>query len=568
MAGQIKAVVGRPKGKDTTEVQTLIFPKDGWTPESVKSWLKSHDNKTDLDTTEDSYRARQRDHGDFEEGSFRTIDFGKAKSTERHIATCLSNLLPAASTSFNGRATVQIPIAVTGSWHKNGHSFSITDADMASMVANFGKRQNNQVVIDYEHASEDPAVALGQAVPAGGWVHALFMDRSGVKPKLIASVEWTPKAAQMIRAGEYRFFSPAIDWSATDKLTGEPQGATLTSGALTNHPFLEELPPIELLTAGASRSRAAVLLSDLAADSTNQGGIIMALDEMPKLTGRKLAAAEPHAGHICLLAGDTPVGYITKSQLADIAKKHLPDNDDDDTETMSEAEKLEELGRRELRLKDTQELAQLRAEVTRLKALSEKLTSEASNTESVMEELGVPNISLSEVKTMIETGRETAKDAGKRRLLSEAVDDKGRFDKSKAAAAIAASQGAIVLSDYTALDIANDMLEGAVQAGKILPRDRKFFLRDAVDRPEEFKAFVKAAVPVVQLGVRGAGESQTVDVDEEVQIETKRLLSENKGLNRTQAVEQLFRENPDLRRRYDAAHRMTLGGRPAQPREM
>jgi phage I-like protein len=129
----------------------------------------------------------------------------------------------------------EIPIAVTGSWVKDGHRFSIT-------------KENGQVVIDYEHASERPEVAKGDAVPASGWIHNLSTkkDPESGKETLWASVEWTPRAKEMIQGGEYRFFSPAIDWGATDKKTGRSKGATLTSGALTNHPFLEELPAIQL----------------------------------------------------------------------------------------------------------------------------------------------------------------------------------------------------------------------------------------------------------------------------------------------------------------------------------
>jgi hypothetical protein len=72
----------------------------------------------------------------------------------------------------------------------------------------------------------------------------------------MAQIEWTPEAAQLISGGQYRFFSPAIDWNFPDKETGKSQGATLTSGALTNHPFLEELPPITLTESG-------VLLADV-----------------------------------------------------------------------------------------------------------------------------------------------------------------------------------------------------------------------------------------------------------------------------------------------------------------
>ncbi|MGH9445487.1 MAG: phage protease, partial [Terriglobia bacterium] len=153
----------------------------------------------------------------------------------------------------------EIAIAVPGSWVKGDHSFSISKDDMSDMARNFDKRKNSMIPIDYEHASEMPEVAKGGAVPAAGWIHALRLGNreqgtgngSNHEPRttnhcLQALVEWTPQAEEMLRTGQYRFFSPAIDWGAKDKETGEPQGATLTSGALTNHPFLEELPPIML----------------------------------------------------------------------------------------------------------------------------------------------------------------------------------------------------------------------------------------------------------------------------------------------------------------------------------
>lgn len=39
----IKAVIGRPKGKDSTEVQTYIFDKDKWTPAEAKKWAEDHE---------------------------------------------------------------------------------------------------------------------------------------------------------------------------------------------------------------------------------------------------------------------------------------------------------------------------------------------------------------------------------------------------------------------------------------------------------------------------------------------------------------------------------------------
>src|SRR5438094_2177704 len=178
-----------------------------------------------------------------------------------HFATLLSGNVPAVRRG--GKEFYEIPIALTGRWVKGGREFSITSDDLAAMARNFEKRKNDQIVIDYEHASEAPEVALGGPVPAAGWIHELslvpgpssFAKDNGQRTRdtLTALVEWTKEAFGLIKSGAYRFFSPSIDWNYRDKATGEPQGATLTSGALTNHPFLEELPPIMLTDLVADR---------------------------------------------------------------------------------------------------------------------------------------------------------------------------------------------------------------------------------------------------------------------------------------------------------------------------
>ena len=42
----IKAVIGKPKGKDTTEVQSYLFDKDKWTLEEAKAWFEEHKSET------------------------------------------------------------------------------------------------------------------------------------------------------------------------------------------------------------------------------------------------------------------------------------------------------------------------------------------------------------------------------------------------------------------------------------------------------------------------------------------------------------------------------------------
>jgi hypothetical protein len=138
----------------------------------------------------------------------------------------------------------RIPLALIGRFVKDKQRFAITRETLTSVARNFRKRLAD-TVIDYEHASEHPEEAGGGPIPAAGWIKAVddAPDANGV---LWGQAEFTPRAQKMIADKEYRYFSPVIDWGARDKSTGEPQGATLTSAALTNRPFLEGLPAIAM----------------------------------------------------------------------------------------------------------------------------------------------------------------------------------------------------------------------------------------------------------------------------------------------------------------------------------
>jgi len=58
-----------------TKVQTLLFSKDNFTLKKAKAWLKKHGYKTDVDEKENTYRFRQVEPCEFNEESFRTIEF-------------------------------------------------------------------------------------------------------------------------------------------------------------------------------------------------------------------------------------------------------------------------------------------------------------------------------------------------------------------------------------------------------------------------------------------------------------------------------------------------------------
>ncbi|MDO5649989.1 MAG: phage protease [Gallicola sp.] len=126
----------------------------------------------------------------------------------------------------------EIRLAVTGQWagHKSG-SFGISSADMEKMVVNFNKRKVD-TVIDYEHQT-----LSGKEAPAAGWIKELKIKND----ELWGEVEWTNKAKDYIKSGEYRYLSPVYSFGAVDERSGAWQGCTLHSASLTNKPFLDEL---------------------------------------------------------------------------------------------------------------------------------------------------------------------------------------------------------------------------------------------------------------------------------------------------------------------------------------
>jgi hypothetical protein len=169
-----------------------------------------------------------------------------------------------------GARLVRIPILITGSWVKNGQEVSFTLDELRAAVANFQKLANHDLNVDYDHACEDLERAAGEPTPSAGRIVALdepepFRDSAngdrtarsesrtpdpGPRYVLYGRYEPTERARELIENREYRYVSAAFAKNYPDRKTGEPQGLTLTSVALTNQPFLDELPEIWLAIAG------------------------------------------------------------------------------------------------------------------------------------------------------------------------------------------------------------------------------------------------------------------------------------------------------------------------------
>jgi phage I-like protein len=132
-----------------------------------------------------------------------------------------------------------IHVAPEGSWegHPDG-AFTLTTAGFESCIYDAERRATPQSV-DYEHASLYPT---GEPTPAAGYVQKLERRADG----LWALVEFTERAATMIKAGEYRFCSGVFAFERRDRQTGDVIQCMLDSIALTNRPFIDGQEPIAL----------------------------------------------------------------------------------------------------------------------------------------------------------------------------------------------------------------------------------------------------------------------------------------------------------------------------------
>ena len=108
-------------------------------------------------------------------------------------------------------------------------AWRLLDDDAALLIADWQGRKN-RVVIDYEHQTLHTETN-GQPAPAAGWITNLVYN---VNVGLFADVEWTAKARDFIKNGEYRYISPVFSF--------DPQTGAITrlhSAALTNNPALD-----------------------------------------------------------------------------------------------------------------------------------------------------------------------------------------------------------------------------------------------------------------------------------------------------------------------------------------
>lgn len=141
------------------------------------------------------------------------------------------------STELGGAAVPdRVLLAPWGNVESTGGSFVVDEESVELVKAAFADHATD-TPIDYEHQTLGGSYASpnGQA-PAAGWIKSIEAE-PGVG--LVASIEWTEQAKQMLAAKEYRYLSPvALIRKRDRKLIG------IHSAALTNKPAIKGMQPI------------------------------------------------------------------------------------------------------------------------------------------------------------------------------------------------------------------------------------------------------------------------------------------------------------------------------------
>lgn len=147
-------------------------------------------------------------------------------------------------------------IAYEGEW--SGHAagpFQFTRETFESIIANFRRREQG-IPATFGHPRDSVQAALaGQA----GRVVDLRIgeDHKGRGASLEALIRFTPRAAEMVRAGELEHCSVVVGFESVDEVTGEEIGPELYELGLVVQPFLADMRPLQLSAAhrGATQER-------------------------------------------------------------------------------------------------------------------------------------------------------------------------------------------------------------------------------------------------------------------------------------------------------------------------
>lgn len=136
----------------------------------------------------------------------------------------------------NGR--LELCVALSGEW--KSRKMKVTQEHLQQMADNFAA-EGRDILFDYDHKCLGGFFSEADS-RAAGWGKAVRLSDG----KLYVEMEPTPKGRELIENKEYRYLSPVYQTERMDRVTGKKiKDWKLHSVALTNTPFLAELPAIK-----------------------------------------------------------------------------------------------------------------------------------------------------------------------------------------------------------------------------------------------------------------------------------------------------------------------------------
>lgn len=203
--------------------------------------------------------------------------------------------------------------------------FTLTREDATKIVAERARQNKGEVNLDYDHLGATQPMIAGEA-KASGWCNVEIRD-DGL---WAVNVRWTPKAQQMLRDAEYRFFSPAF------KVEGK-RIVSLGNIALVNQPAMMDIQPL----VAASKEKAmkfSAMLGKYMKDQSCSEKELAALSKLPWEKVSKLSKGEdePTQEEMSALASALK---FSKDDLTECAVDNEDDDDVDDAEKKKAAKK-------------------------------------------------------------------------------------------------------------------------------------------------------------------------------------------------------------------------------------
>jgi Mu-like prophage I protein len=472
---------------------------------------------------------------------------------------------------------VRIAIAQTGNYEKDGRPFTISDQDLKDMERNLKDRE---VPLDYEHLSANPDAPPGHS-RASGWIKApdKIEPFQGNSKILWGWAEFTPACLMAIKDKEFRFFSPEIHWAEKDQ-HGKSIGTRLAAGAITNRPFLKDLPPIEIEAKDFPELLQAVALSEFGRQRLiDVGDVHVPADinkshkegnAMKKLSMKKLTKGEGKGKH-GIFDGDEAIGMVDADELAELAEEMHADELDElgeykqcgDLKSLKKKlEELEELKKsgsgKKLSETEMAELEELRAsskknmeeleELRKLKARTQKGGDLAVDGDG--DDDGDDQKSMKKLTDVVKAHNAAKVNAQDVQCLSEfAKAEPG--EKTELLADDMLTRGKLSLSGFRKHQRIERMIDGAIAKGKLLPKQRQAMYELAIANFDSVSKLLSEAKAVVDLKEHGiAGDNQEKSAVEELDALTTAYLSEHKDKTYADALKAVTTQHPDLWRRH------------------